>query len=132
MVTLVYKISLFFTEITELKQTHDIKIARLKDAFKASSQEFRQACYQLFAWRVDRIKEGMYKLSSQYAESPNDFLFFQIDNSGVNLLETPYSATLSNLIERYLKIQHSVPMFLNALQSELFEQQTVSDLYTDL
>ena len=118
--------------MTELKQTHEIKIARLKDAFKSSSQEFRQACYQLFAWRVDRTKEGMYKLSSQYAESPNDFLFFQIDNSGVNLLETPYSATLTNLIERYLKVQHSVPMFLNALQSELFEQQTVTDLYTGL
>lgn len=109
-----------------------MKITRLKEAFKASSQEFRQACYQLFAWRVDRTKEGMYKLSSQYAESQNDFLFFQMSNGGVNLLETPYSETLDTLIERYLKVQRSVPMFLNALQSELFDQQTVTDIYSGL
>lgn len=124
--------SLHAQEIAELKQSHELKITRLKEAFKASSQEFRQACYQLFAWRVDRTKEGMYKLSSQYAESQNDFLFFQMSNGGVNLLETPYSETLDTLIERYLKVQRSVPMFLNALQSELFDQQTVTDIYSGL
>ncbi|XP_043468626.1 mitotic spindle assembly checkpoint protein MAD1-like [Leptopilina heterotoma] len=124
--------SLHAQEIAELKQSHELKITRLKEAFKSSTQEFRQACYQLFAWKVDRTKEGMYKLSSQYAESPDDFLFFQMSNDGVNLLETPYSETLDNLIERYLKVQRSVPMFLNALQSELFEQQTVTDIYSGL
>uniref|UniRef100_A0A6V7IDT1 Mitotic spindle assembly checkpoint protein MAD1 n=1 Tax=Bracon brevicornis TaxID=1563983 RepID=A0A6V7IDT1_9HYME len=114
-------------EIAELKQSHEIKIARLKDAFKASSQEYRQACYQLFGWRVDRTKEGRYKLSSQYAESPDDYLFFHVGD-GVDLLETDFSATLGPLIERHLQIQHSVPMFLNAVQAELFSQQTMTNV----
>lgn len=120
--------SLQVQEIAEMKQTHDIKIARLKEAFKASSQEYRQACYQLFGWRVDRTKEGRYKLSSQYAESPDDFLFFHVGEEGVDLLETAFSATLGTLIERHLQKQHSVPMFLNAVQSELFSQQTMTNV----
>ncbi|CAG5102106.1 Similar to MAD1L1: Mitotic spindle assembly checkpoint protein MAD1 (Homo sapiens) [Cotesia congregata] len=114
-------------EIAELKQSHEIKIARLKDVFKASSHEYRQACYQLFGWRVDRTKEGRYKLSSQYAESPDDFLYFQV-GEGVDLLETQFSATLEHFIERHLKKQHSVPMFLNAVQAELFSQQTATNM----
>ncbi|XP_076644643.1 mitotic arrest-deficient 1 isoform X2 [Halictus rubicundus] len=120
--------SLQAQEIAELKQTHEIKIARLKDAFKASSQEYRQACYQLFGWRVDRSKEGRYKLSSQYAESPEDFLFFHIAEDGVDLLETAFSATLGPLVEQHLQRQHSVPMFLNAVQSDLFSLQTMTNV----
>ncbi|KYM89664.1 Mitotic spindle assembly checkpoint protein MAD1 [Atta colombica] len=120
--------SLQTQEIAELKQTHEIKIARLKEAFKASSQEYRQACYQLFGWRVDRTKEGRYKLSSQYAESPNDFLFFHVGEEGVDMLETDFSANLGSLIEQYLQKQRSVPMFLNAVQSDLFSQQTVTNV----
>ncbi|CAK9811320.1 Mitotic spindle assembly checkpoint protein MAD1 [Anthophora plagiata] len=115
-------------EIAELKQTHEIKIARLKEAFKASSQEYRQACYQLFGWRVDRTKEGRYKLSSQYAESQEDFLFFHIGEEGMDLLETAFSATLGSLVEQYLQRQHSVPMFLNAVQTDLFNQQTMTNV----
>ncbi|XP_012265066.2 mitotic spindle assembly checkpoint protein MAD1 [Athalia rosae] len=118
--------SLHAQEIAELKHTYEIKITRLKEAFKASSQEYRQACYQLFGWRVDRTKEGRYKLSSQYAESPDDYLFFQVGEEGVDLLETEFSATLGHLIERHLQIQHSVPMFLIAVQSDLFSQQTAA------
>ncbi|XP_011297899.1 mitotic spindle assembly checkpoint protein MAD1 [Fopius arisanus] len=114
-------------ELAELKQSHEIKIARLKEAFKASSQEYRQACYQLFGWRVDRTKERRYKLSSQYAESPDDFLFFHVDE-GVDLLETEFSSTLGPLIDRHLIMQHSVPMFLNAVQMELFSQQTITNI----
>ncbi|XP_043251140.1 mitotic spindle assembly checkpoint protein MAD1 isoform X2 [Colletes gigas] len=120
--------SLQVQEIAELKQTHEIKIARLKEAFKASSQEYRQACYQLFGWRVDRTKEGRYKLYSQYAESPEDFLFFNIGEEGVDLLETAFSASLVPLVEQYLRRQHSVPMFLNAVQSDLFSQQTITNV----
>lgn len=133
MITILYpefvtNVIVFLTEIAELKQTHEIKIARLKEAFKASSQEYRQACYQLFGWRVDRTKEGRYKLFSQYAESPDDYLFFQIGGDGVDLLETAFSATLGSLVEQHLHRQHSVPMFLNAVQSDLFNQQTMTNV----
>ncbi|XP_015605578.1 mitotic spindle assembly checkpoint protein MAD1 [Cephus cinctus] len=120
--------SLQAQEIAELKQTHEIKIARLKEAFKVSSQEYRQACYQLFGWRVDRTKEGEYKLFSLYAESPDDFLFFHVGEEGVDLLETAFSATLERQVQQYLQRQHSVPMFLNAVQSDLFAQQTTTNV----
>lgn len=77
---------------------------------------------------MDRTKEGRYKLSSQYAESSEDYLFFQIGEDGVDLLETVFSATLGSLVERHLQQQHSVPMFLNAVQSELFNQQTMTNV----
>lgn len=99
-------------------------MTRLKEAFKSSSHEFRQALLLLFGWRVDRTKEGQYKLSSQYADSPDDYLFFVINDDVVNMVETPFSATIPNLIEIHLTRQQSVPMFINAVQSELFEQQT--------
>ncbi|KAJ8668557.1 hypothetical protein QAD02_010220 [Eretmocerus hayati] len=118
--------SLHAQEIADLQQKHDLKISRLKEAFKASSHEYRQACYQLFGWRVDRTKEGQYKLSSQYAESPDDYLVFLVNEDGVNMVETPFSSTLTDLIQRHLQIQHSVSMFLNAVQSDLFNQQTVT------
>ncbi|XP_012531863.1 mitotic spindle assembly checkpoint protein MAD1 [Monomorium pharaonis] len=121
--------SLQMKEIAELKQTYEVKIARLKEAFKASSSEFRQACYQLFGWRIDRSKEGCYKLSSQYAESPDDVLFFHVGER-VDMLETAFSASLGSLVEQYLQKQHSVPMFLNAVQSELFSQQTITNVMT--
>lgn len=77
---------------------------------------------------MDRTKEGRYKLSSQYAESPEDFLFFQIGEDGVDLLETAFSATLGSLVEQHLERQHSVPMFLNAVQLDLFNQQTMANV----
>lgn len=120
-----------FSEMEELKQSHELKIARLKEVFKASSSEFRQACYQLFGWRIDRAKEGMYKLSSQYAESPDDFLCFQMNNDeDLLLLETTFSATLNDLIEKHLHIQKSIPMFLSAVQTDLFSQQTMTTMMT--
>lgn len=67
-------------------------------------------------------------MSSQYAESPDDFLFFHVSEEGVDLMETAFSATLGTLIERHLQRQHSVPMFLNAVQSELFSQQTMTNV----
>ncbi|XP_076302792.1 mitotic spindle assembly checkpoint protein MAD1-like [Lasioglossum baleicum] len=120
--------SLQVQEIEEMKQTHELRTARLKEAFKSLSQEYRQACYLLFGWRVDRMKDGRYKLFSQYAESQEDFLFFKIGDDGVDLLETAFAATLGTLVEQHLQQQHSVPMFLNAVQSELFSQQTMTNV----
>ncbi|XP_014222520.1 mitotic spindle assembly checkpoint protein MAD1 [Trichogramma pretiosum] len=112
-------------EIAEIQNNYEIKMSRLKEAFQATSHEYRQACYQLTGWKIDRTKEGQYKLASQYAESPGDYLFFLVTDDDVNMIETPFSATLTHLIDRYLQQQQSVPMFLNAVQSELFDQQTM-------
>lgn len=116
---------MYFSEIAELTQKNELKITRLRELFKASSQEYRHACYCMFGWKVDRVKERHYKLFSQYAESPDDYLCLKVDEeNGVELLETDFSATLSTFVENYLHTQHSVPMFLNAVQQELYSMQT--------
>jgi mitotic spindle assembly checkpoint protein MAD1 len=49
---------------------------------------------------------------------------FQLNNSGPDLLETPYTATLGAFIDLHLKQQHSTPVFLSAITVDLFSHQT--------
>jgi len=50
----------------------------MQETFKSTSQEFRDVCYMLLGYRIDRIKPKLYRLSSMYAESPNDHLLFEV------------------------------------------------------
>lgn len=53
---------------------------RLKEVFKKTSSEFRDCVYNLLGYKVDRLqnKGGLFRLSSMYAESPNDYLLFKV------------------------------------------------------
>jgi len=51
--------------------------------------------------------------------------FLQIADSGPDLLETPYTATLETFINLHLKQQRSVPVFLSAITTDLFSHQTI-------
>lgn len=53
---------------------------RLKEAFKKTSTEFRDCVYNLLGYKVDRLqnKGGLFRLSSMYAESPDDYLLFKV------------------------------------------------------
>jgi mitotic spindle assembly checkpoint protein MAD1 len=53
-------------------------------------------------------------------------LYFQLSNGNAELLETPYSATLEELINLHLKCQHSFPVFLSAITVDLFSRQTIA------
>lgn len=63
----------------EQVKSYDIKMQRLKEAFKKTSQDFRESCYSLLGYKVDR-NESHYKLSSLYADSPDDYFMFQVIN----------------------------------------------------
>ncbi|XP_071442728.1 mitotic spindle assembly checkpoint protein MAD1 [Hetaerina americana] len=100
---------------------------RLKDAFKMKIKDFRDACYNLFGYKLKLIGVGRWSLYSMYAESPEDHLLFEISPSGLpSLLETPFSATLGDLISIHLMRQHSFPAFLSAVTLDLFNRQTMA------
>ncbi|XP_067631310.1 mitotic spindle assembly checkpoint protein MAD1 [Eurosta solidaginis] len=112
----------------ELESTN-AKMKKMKECYKSASMEFREVCYLLFGYRIDRLGLNTnYKLSSMYAESPDDYLNFRLNeaNHALDMLETPYSATLKSLIESQLVGNKSLPAFLSALTLELFQRTTVT------
>jgi len=73
--------NIFHSYIAELKgqlQSYETRVKRMQETFKSTSQEFRDVCYMLLGYRIDRIKPKLYRLSSMYAESPNDHLLFEV------------------------------------------------------
>ena len=98
---------------------------QIMDAFKKTSKEFREVCYILTGYRVDVLKQKIYKFSHVYAESPNDFLMFELEENGtMKLLETDYSKRISDLVQTFLTQYDSFPSFLAALTMDLFRKQT--------
>lgn len=62
-----------------------------------------------------------------YAEAENEYLNFRLSESGVlDMLETEYSSSLSEMIGVYLREQHSLPAFLCTLTVELFNRTTMA------
>ncbi|KAK7791169.1 hypothetical protein R5R35_005379 [Gryllus longicercus] len=112
--------------LQEVINAQEIKMQRLKEVFHASAKEFREVCYELFGYKIDR-NENIYKLSSMYADSPDDHLMFKrIPDGTIDMMETPYSSTLGELIDLHLHQHNSPPLFLGAVTLELFNRQTLS------
>ena len=60
-----------------------------------------------------------------YAESPEEYLNFLLDNAGnLNMLESPYSESLNELVCSHLGTHGSLPAFLSSLTMELFNKTT--------
>ena len=109
---------------------------RLKEMFKERITTFREAVYLLTGWKIDMIFESAGKdgggskpqlrLRSMYAESAEDSLLWQwTDENKLNLMETPFASRMEPKLLQSLQTLNSVPIFLGAVTSELFEMQTV-------
>ena len=109
---------------------------RLKELFKDRITTFREAVYLLTGWKIDMIfengsKDGaaskpQLRLRSMYAESPEDSLLFQwTEENKLNLVETPFARKMDPKLLQSLQTLNSVPIFLGAVASDLFELQTV-------
>lgn len=98
----------------------------MKEIYRAASQEFRDVCYMLFGYRVDRINNNSYRISSLYAESQEEYLNFRVNESGVlDMLESEYSNALSDMMQQHLAAHNSLPAFLSTLTLELFNKTTI-------
>ncbi|KAK3912120.1 Mitotic spindle assembly checkpoint protein MAD1 [Frankliniella fusca] len=115
-------------DLREQIKSADLMMQRLKEAFKKTSSEFRECVYALLGYKVDRLqnKGGLFRLSSIYAESPSDYLLFKLEeDSTFNLLETPFSESVGDLIDTHLRQQGSLPMFHAAVTMDLFNRQSM-------
>lgn len=113
-------------EIRSQLTTAELKNKRLMEAFKKTSQEIREVCYQLTGYKIDIPTSNQYRLTSMYAESPSDFLLFKQNSSGdIEMLGTSFSSTVQDLMEMYLIRQDSIPAFLSSVTLELFSRQTI-------
>lgn len=116
-----------FEEMRQQLATAELKNKRLMEAFKKTSQEIREVCYQLTGYKIDIPTTNQYRLTSMYAESPDDFLLFKQNSSGaVEMLGTDFSSSLQGLIDMYLIRQDSIPAFLSSVTLELFSRQTMN------
>lgn len=115
-------------EIAALKQQLEaskIKLQRMKEEFTSSAQEYRDVCYMLFGYKLDRTGHKNYRLSSMYAESPDEYLTFTLSGSAVEMVHTDYSENLGDLVEEHLHQHGSFPVFLSALTMELYTRTTM-------
>ena len=63
-----------------------------------------------------------------YADSKQDHLLFKKSASGeIQMLESAFSGQLTELIDAHLNRQGSIPRFLAALISNLFDKQGIED-----
>lgn len=116
-----------FEEMRSQLATAELKNKRLMEAFKKTSQEIREVCYQLTGYKIDIPTSNQYRLTSMYADSPEDHLLFKQNSSGaIEMLGTSFSSTVQDLIEMYLIRQDSIPAFLSGLTLELFSRQTMN------
>lgn len=83
--------------------------------------------YLLFGYRVDRVNNSNYRISSMFAENEDEYLHFRLNsNHELDMLETPYSVALSDMVNTYLVTQNSMPAFLSTLTMDLYNRTTVA------
>ncbi|XP_060657821.1 mitotic spindle assembly checkpoint protein MAD1 [Drosophila nasuta] len=120
-----------FKELNQLRaelESANGRLKKAKDCFKAARNEFRDVCYMLLGYRIDRVgSNSHYRISSMYAESPDDYLSISVNESNcLALLESPYSQTLKPAIDQQLAANNSFPAFFAGLTLELFQRATVT------
>ena len=94
---------------------------RMMEAFKNTSQEFREVVYKLTGYRIDVLSNNIYKLIPVDAESSEDNLLFQKKEDGeICMLESDFSLELGELMEEHLERHNSIPMFLAGLVRRLY------------
>lgn len=70
----------YFLELEKELETANLKMQRLKEVFRKTSQEFRDVSYMLLGYRIDLASNNnkLYKLYNMYSTSPTDHLMFQV------------------------------------------------------
>ncbi|XP_045067648.1 mitotic spindle assembly checkpoint protein MAD1 [Coregonus clupeaformis] len=120
-------------EVLDLRkqmESAELKNQRLKEVFQRKIQEFRTVCYVLTGYQMDITTENQYRLTSVYAEHMDDSLLFKASGGAVasggsmQLMETDFSRTLTEMVDLHLHHQKSIPAFLSAVTLDLFSRQT--------
>ncbi|XP_026861979.2 mitotic spindle assembly checkpoint protein MAD1 isoform X1 [Electrophorus electricus] len=129
-ITLIIPPSQEILDLRKQMESAELKNQRLKEVFQKKIQEFRTVCYVLTGYQIDITVENQYRLTSVYAERMEDSLLFKssgpVGSGNMQLLETDFSRTLTELVDLHLFHQKSIPVFLSAVTLDLFSRQTVA------
>uniref|UniRef100_A0A6G1SMU5 Mitotic spindle assembly checkpoint protein MAD1 n=1 Tax=Aceria tosichella TaxID=561515 RepID=A0A6G1SMU5_9ACAR len=107
--------------LTQMVADYKSREEKILTSLKKTAFGFREACLLLTGYRVDALKDNIYRLSLEPSNS-DERLFFDIKRDGrVVLLENDYSKRFSRHINTYLKNADSYPAFLAAIILESFE-----------
>ncbi|XP_077293998.1 mitotic spindle assembly checkpoint protein MAD1-like [Arctopsyche grandis] len=115
-------------DVEQLKsqlESGKIKLQRMKEVYTTSFQEYRDVCYMLFGYKMDRTSVNNYRLSSIFADSPNQYLNFILSGGGIEMVQTDYAGTISDLVDEHLRHHKSFPVFLSELTLDLFKRTTM-------
>ncbi|EDW36037.1 GL16896 [Drosophila persimilis] len=120
-----------FKELNKLRaelESANAKLGKTKEYFMAARKEFRDVVYMLLGYRIDRVGyKSNYRVTSMYAESPDDYFSIALSESNdLALLETPYSETLQPALDQQLAANNSFPPFFSSLTLDLFQRATVT------
>lgn len=97
---------------------------RTKQVALKRIEEVRSAVYNLFGWSM-KVSGTMYRLSSIYAESPEEVLHFCVNEEGsMSLIDCDYAHKLSSELEQFVVRMNSFPALLAHITSENFEKTT--------
>ncbi|CAG0921385.1 unnamed protein product [Notodromas monacha] len=116
------------------KEIRDLKLAlkrsetmseRLRKEWKATSQEFRELVYQFSGYKLDKIGPDNFKLTSMYADSPEDFFLLRRTSDGlIEMLDSDFCGANKTSFECYLTKRRSIPAFLAAVTLDLNSRET--------
>lgn len=124
------QIELLTKKVEALKCRED----KILNSFKKTSREFREVCYLLTGYRIDPLKDDVFRLSHMYAEHEEDKLFFEVKRDGtINLLKNEYTDQYTQFMSTYLEEADSFPAFLAAITLDLFKSSSQSvDMSMDM
>ena len=100
----------FSPELQAKLEQAELKNLRLTEVFKKTSRDIREVCcYQLLGYKFDIPGSNQYRLMSMYAESPNDYLLFQVKKVQ-NLVFRLYERNITSIIyvSLRLRVQNAV------------------------
>lgn len=88
-------------------------------------EEVRCAVYNLFGWSM-KVSGAMYKLSSIYAETPDEVLHFCVNEAGtMSLVDSEYAQRLGKELDQFVYRMNSFPALLSHVTMENFEKTTL-------
>lgn len=65
------------------------------------------------------------RLSSMYADSPDEVLCFNLSDKGIDMVQSEYAVAINDLVEEHLHGNRSFPVFLSELTLDLFKKTTL-------
>lgn len=108
--------------LTQMVADYKSREEKILTSLKKTAFGFREACLLLTGYRVDALKDNIYRLQLESACGSDERLFFDIKRDGrVVLMENDYSKRFSRHISTYLRNADSYPAFLAAIILDSFE-----------